>query len=207
MRAKFSRVPLSEANVRVFGFERVVVAYAGMGAARVQIACEAAIARGAVDKFVSVGFCGALNARAAAGTLHIPAAVIDSRSGQRISTSDPRGQGTLMTVERVLGELEKKNVASGSAADWVDMEAAHVARFANDHHAGFTCFKAVSDAFDDELPDLNRFSTADGQFETARFLRWVAVRPWWWRAVGRMGRHSARAAQALADALEAEFLR
>jgi adenosylhomocysteine nucleosidase len=86
------------------------------------------------------------------------------------------------------------------------MEAAAVARLAGMRGVPFYCIKGVSDAFDAKLPDFNRFISADGQFQTARFTLYALLRPWHWPALLRMGENSRKASQSIAESL-LEFLR
>ena len=194
---------------RVYMHERgdLIIAYAGIGAARVTLACEAVSNAAEVERFVSVGWAGALDPGIAAGAIVRPAEVVDEADRERFPCAGEYAPRVLLTVNRVLDKRAKINAAVTFYADLVDMEAVHVARFANRVGAEFRCIKAVSDGFQDELPDLNRFTSKDGQFMTGKFVAWAALRPWWWSAVARMGAHSERSAQRLCDTLAAEFLR
>ncbi len=185
-------------GVDLFTSERALAACAGMGADYVTHAAEAVAQRGATV-LVSVGWAGGVSAAAHGGQLFIPATVIDAATGERFATGI--GQGTLASVNLVAGAGAKRDLASRFAADLVDMEAAAVARHAARRGLPFYAVKAISDPHDARLPDLNRF-TRRGQFGASRFLAHVALRPWLWPAVARMGRDSHRAVLALAQELE-----
>ena len=61
------------------------------------------------------------------------------------------------------------------------------------------CFKAVSDAPDATLPDLNSFIDEYGQMLMVSFLAHVAVRPRYWGSLLELGRNSAIGAKAIAE--------
>ncbi|MBV9437694.1 MAG: hypothetical protein JOZ44_16665, partial [Acidobacteria bacterium] len=97
--------------------------------------------------------------------------------------------GTLVTVQLVAGLEEKRRLGELYAGDYVDMEAAAVAECASEAGLPFSCFKAISDAHDARLPDMNRFNR-DGRFSVWRFIAHIGVRPSLWRAVSEMSRVS-----------------
>ena len=61
------------------------------------------------------------------------------------------------------------------------------------------CFKAVSDAPDATLPNLNAFIDAQGQMRMLSFLAHVAVRPRFWGSLLDLGRNSAVGAKVIAE--------
>jgi adenosylhomocysteine nucleosidase len=187
-------------RLNVFESDRFVVAYAGMGRERVMEACEAVCARGPVCVLVSAGWVGSLHRGVPARSVQRPAVVIDAESGERFEAAG--GSGVLLTVTRVASAAEKQELATQWGGDVVDMEAAHVARFAQERGIPFACVRAVSDAHDEVLPELNRFSEA-GQFQTGKFARWVMLRPGWWPVMMRMGRNSESAAKVMCAELRA----
>jgi len=65
----------------------------------------------------------------------------------------------------------------------------------------FECFKAISDAHDARLPDMNQFNR-NGQFSAWRFIAHIAVRPWLWRAVSDMSKASLDSRDALCKRLD-----
>ena len=85
------------------------------------------------------------------------------------------------------------------------MEAAAIARLATMREIPFYCFKGVSDALDDPLPDFNRFIGPDGQLQTGKLALSALVSPKYWPALLRMGENSRKAAQGIARSL-VEFL-
>jgi adenosylhomocysteine nucleosidase len=81
------------------------------------------------------------------------------------------------------------------------MEAAGVARLAQMRGIPFYCFKGISDGYNDQMPDFNRFITANGQFKLGHFIVSRIYRPWQWPALIRMGENSKKAAQSIAESL------
>jgi hypothetical protein len=62
--------------------------------------------------------------------------------------------------------------------------------------------RAITDGFDEPLPlDFNRCIDSNGQFHHARLILLLARRPLAVGGLVRLGRHSARAGQALASFL------
>ncbi len=195
--ARLKRVAGGRLNV--FESDHFVIAYAGMGRERALESCEAVAARGPLSMIMSAGWAGALNERSAAASVQRPSMVVDVTTGEKFEVSGVPDGPVLVTAPQVAGASEKLNLAARWNADLVDMEAAQVAQFARTHGLPFSCIRAVSDAHDAVLPDMNLFTTPDGQFELFKFARWAAVRPRWWPAIARMGRHSAVSAKAMCE--------
>ncbi len=82
------------------------------------------------------------------------------------------------------------------------MEAAAVARGAVAHKADFMAGKAISDAYDFEFPQLERFIDSEGRFHSGGLVMFAAVRPWLWKKLLYLKRNSERAAITLCDWLE-----
>jgi len=61
--------------------------------------------------------------------------------------------------------------------------------------------KAISDERGFAMPSLDRFVGGSGQFRTARFVTFAAVRPWLWRWVIQLAKNGAKASRALCDEL------
>jgi nucleoside phosphorylase len=104
----------------------------------------------------------------------------------------------LVTNPKVANAAEKQRLASTYQAALVDMEAAAIARLARMRGIPFCCIKGISDGYNDNLPDFNRFISKDGQFQLLRFVFFSLLRPWHWRALIRMGENSRKAARSIA---------
>ncbi len=190
-------------KVVLYSNGHAVVACAGMGAARAELAVEAAISEMPITTVISVGLAGACDPELRVGDIIRAGVVIDSRTGERFD--DSRYRQILATVDAVASVREKARLYVEYDAEAVDMEAAAVARLAKAHGLGFHAIKAISDEFDFELEGLSRFGTEDGQFREIAFALHAAVRPAIWGKVVSLGRNSAKALNALTAALEAEL--
>jgi adenosylhomocysteine nucleosidase len=156
---------------------------------------------GPVDLVISIGWAGALSSEVAPGTAHNVAGVIDVRTGERFRCDAGAGDLWLATSPKVAGASEKRRLASTYGASLVDMEAAALARLAAMRGIPFYCIKGVSDGFDEELPDFNRFISPDGHFNTGGFILYALLRPRYWPALVRMGENSKRASRSIAASL------
>jgi adenosylhomocysteine nucleosidase len=135
-----------------------------------------------------------LNPKTSGGQVVEPSVVIDGNSGERFSANGTGG--TLVTVQRVAGLEEKRHIGERFGGDYVDMEAAVVAESAQQAGVPFYCFKAISDAHDARLPDMNRFNR-NGKFSVWRFMAHVGVRPSIWGAISEMSQASLQSRDAL----------
>ena len=181
--------------------EEWIAACAGAGLDAATRAFAAVEDGGPVDLLLSVGWAGALTPECKAGAAYNVAGVIDVRTGERLLCDAGAGNRWLATSPKVADETEKRRLAATYAASLVDMEAVAVARLAAMRGIPFYCIKGVSDGFDEKLPDLNRFLSPNGQFQTSRFVLYALVRPWYWPALVRMGENSRRASQSIAESL------
>jgi adenosylhomocysteine nucleosidase len=190
---------LPDRRVQMYQSKSAVIAYAGMGREHASLAARAVLASGEVSALVSVGWAGGLNPNVPAGKVVQPATVIDASSGSRYAAGGDGG--TLVTVQLVAGLEEKRRLGEQYNGDYVDMEAAAVAECAQEARLPFYCFKAISDAHDARLPDMNQFNR-NGRFSAWRFIAHVAVRPALWQTVSDLSRASLDSRDALCKRLE-----
>ena len=190
---------LPDRRVQIYHGKGAVIAYAGMGRDAATAAARALVSLGEISSLASVGWAGGLNSSVAAGKVVHPAAVIDSISGKRYSAGG--NHGNLVTVQLVAGLEEKRRLGEQYQGDCVDMEAAAVAECAEQAGLPFRSFKAISDAHDARLPDMNQFNR-DGKFSAWRFIAHIAIRPWLWRVVSDMSKTSLDSRDALCKQLE-----
>ena len=190
---------LPDRRVRMYEDETKVIAYAGMGRDPAIVAAQAALASGELTALASVGWAGGLNPKTSGGQVVEPSVVIDGLSGERYEGSG--SGGTLVTVQLVAGLEEKRQLGERFGGDYVDMEAAMVAACAREAGVPFFCFKAISDAHDARLPDMNRFNR-NGKFSIWRFMAHIGVRPGLWSVVSEMSRASLESRDALCKRLE-----
>lgn len=185
-------------------FERdeMVVVCGGIGVDAARRAAEAVIALYRPTRVQSVGFSGALDAGLRVGDLFTPAVVVDARDGSRIEIEGGDKQSVLLTFMAVAGAEQKRSLAQAYGARAVDMEAAAVAAAAQAHGIRFGATKVISDDLNFEMPQMGRFIDANGQFRTASFAVFVALRPWLWRRVALLASNSRKAARVLGEHLE-----
>jgi adenosylhomocysteine nucleosidase len=163
---------------------------------------------GPVDQVISTGWAGALREELAPGQACRVSGVIDARTGDLFDAAGPKNKCWLVTSATVADHAEKQRLASTSPASLVDMEAAAIAQLSATRAIPFFCVKGISDGYTDQLPDFNRFISADGRFQLARFIVFALQHPTYWPALIRMGENSKKAARAIAayllDLLDAQ---
>jgi adenosylhomocysteine nucleosidase len=190
-------------RVVVYTNGEAVVACAGMGAERAELAVQAAMAAMPVTALLSVGLAGGCDPALQVGEIVRAGVVIDERTGERFESS--RVNQVLVSVSAIANVSEKARLRVSHHADAVDMEAAAVARLAQQHGLEFHAIKAISDEADFEVEGLARFSTPAGQFRETAFALYVALRPALWKKVVALGRNSSKALDALTETLKAEL--
>jgi adenosylhomocysteine nucleosidase len=190
-------------GVLVYTDGSAVVACAGMGAARAELAVNAAMAAMPVTTLLSVGLAGACDPALRVGEILRAGVVIDRRTGDRFE--DERYKPVLVTADTIASVREKERLRRLYDAAAVDMEAAAVARLAREHGLGFVAIKAISDEADFEVEGLSQFAIRDGQFREGAFALHAALRPSMWGKVIALGRNSSKALGALTNALRGEL--
>jgi adenosylhomocysteine nucleosidase len=181
------------------GGDELIAVAGGMGAAAASRSVAAAEFLGALDMLLSVGWVGALVDDAKAGQCYVPSEIIDAQTGERFFLAEGKRRLRLVTTAGVADDREKARLRESYGAVLVDMEAAAVARLAQMRGIPVCCFKAVSDAPDATLPDLNSFIDARGQMQMLPFFAHVAVRPQLWGSLLELGRNSSAGAKAIAE--------
>jgi len=179
--------------------DEVILVCAGMGLRRAAYAVEVALEAGPVDEIISVGLAGGLHEGLKAGAVLNPQLVIDAKTGERFEMK--HGEGRLVTAQAVAGIAEKKRLRNSYGADIVDMEAATVGRIAEARGIAFRVMKSVSDEYDFEMKDLDKFATSDGWFREQAFILYIVVRPWKWTKVMQLAKNSNVAARNLCTEL------
>lgn len=200
----WQRAELTSQNrrVHIYHSDSAIAACAGIGVINARIAAAAAYdyAKGDIAQFISAGLAGALIPEFEVGEIFTPKRVIDDVDGGMIETAS--GEGTLVTASTVADPASKRALATRHIARAVDMEAYAVADVARVYSVPFVAIKAISDTLDFPMPPLNRFISDSGQFQTARFAIFIAMRPWLIPNVLALGRHSALATQRLTAHLQ-----
>jgi adenosylhomocysteine nucleosidase len=180
---------LLRSKIYLYRLPQAIVVAAGMGASRVTLAVEAALAAAPITTLISIGLSGSCTLSLHPGELAEAGTIISANTGERFSTSSPEPH-ILATTDTIASTDEKQRLAAAYNASIVDMEAATVARLAAAHNLRFRAIKAISDAHDFELDGLNHFSTAQGEFRTAAFALHIALRPATWSKGAELGRNS-----------------
>jgi adenosylhomocysteine nucleosidase len=184
-------------KIHLHTLPHAIVVAAGMGASRVTLAVQAALAAAPITTLISIGLAGSCTASLRPGELAEAHTIIATNTGERFTTSSSSEPHILATADTIASTQEKQRLAATYNATMVDMEAATVARLAIAHGLRFRAIKAISDAHDFELAGLNHFSTPQGEFRTAAFALYTALRPSTWSKAAELGRNSSLALQRL----------
>jgi adenosylhomocysteine nucleosidase len=156
---------------------------------------------GKPDLIVNLGLAGSLVPDINPPRLLVAGQIGDTRTGERFDLAFGKRKLLILTTAHVAGCEEKRRLgASYPGAVAVEMEAATIARLAQANGIPMACLKAISDAADDDIPDMNPFIDAEGRFHTARYALRIAIRPHRWRQMVRLGENSKRASTELARA-------
>jgi adenosylhomocysteine nucleosidase len=196
---KVRMIEHSGRGYRLFENGDVTVVCSGIGAEAARRATEAVIREVSPVRVISVGFAGALDASLHVGQVLEPRSVINAADGARTDVGS--GEGILVSSATVAGTEQKRRLRKAYGATAVDMEAAAVAQGAQARGVEFGALKAISDAADFSLPEMEPFVAGDGTFHSVRFACHVALRPWLWRTTIALARNSSKASRALCGAL------
>jgi adenosylhomocysteine nucleosidase len=174
----------------------------GIGGPQAELAARAVVEKFRPQVLISAGFAGALIRSLKVGSVVTPNVIVDARTGTEYRCQmggDLVGGGVLVSATDIADAESKAHLAERFHALVVDMEAATIAKVAEEFAIGFRCVKAISDEFDFIMPPMARFVGVDGGFQTRRFAGWALCHPRYWPATVRLARNSRRAARALAD--------
>lgn len=189
-------------NFAAWEKEDRVVVISGIGRKNAERAARAALTRYRPAILISVGLAGALIRSLKVGSVFTPNVVVDAADGAEFRCGSDTGGvigGVLVSADEIAGAEAKRNLVERFHGLVVDMEAAGVARVAQEAQIGFRCVKAISDEADFVMPPLNQFVDAEGKFHSGRFAMWALLRPWHWTRVAALGRNSGKAARALCE--------
>jgi adenosylhomocysteine nucleosidase len=206
----WKRGTLSSGGRKFSQFERdgVLVVVSGIGCSNAKVAARAVIDHYRPALLVSVGLAGALIRSLKVGSVFTPNVVIDAADGAEYRCTGDGNHvsgGVLVSAAEIAGTEAKRELVNRFHGLVVDMEAAGVARIAQQEHIGFRCVKAISDESDFVMPPMGRFLNASGEFQSAMFALWAAIRPWQWTRVMALARNSKTAIRALCSRLEKDL--
>lgn len=204
------RGSLSSGGRKFAQFERdgVLVVVSGIGCSNAKVAARAVIDHYRPALLVSVGLAGALIRSLKVGSVFTPNVVIDTADGAEYRcTADGNhvSGGVLVSSGEIAGAEAKRELVKRFHGLVVDMEAAGVARIAQQEQIAFRCVKAISDESDFVMPPMGRFLSASGEFHSGKFALWAAVRPWQWARIVALARNSKRAIHALCSRLDKDL--
>ena len=185
-----------------FEKDNLVAVISGIGCKNAAVAASAIVEKLHPSTLMSVGLAGALIRSLKVGSIFTPNVVVDASDGAeyRCAVDSSRiSGGVLVSASEVAGAAAKKQLVQDFHALVVDMEAAGVAKIAQEANIDFRCVKAISDEADFAMPPMNRFVDVAGYFQTGKFAAWAALRPWQWLRIAALARNSGRASRALCD--------
>ena len=191
-----------------FDRDEVVVAVSGIGCKNAELAARSVVAQYRPTLLISVGLAGALIRSLKTGSVFTPSVVVDAADGVEyrcVADGNHVSGGVLVTSAEIAGTEAKRELVTRFHGLVVDMEAAGVAKVAQQEQIGFRCVKAISDEADFAMPPMARFIAADGTFQSGRFAAWAAVRPWQWARIAALARNSRRATAALCERLRSDL--
>ena len=169
---------------RFFETDEAVLVCGGIGYEAGRRAAEAVVARARPGLLIAAGLAGGLRPQWSLGKTLVASAVVDERTGRRLSTAF--GEGAVVSSREIAGLAKKRELAARFDADLVDMEGFAVGEVAQNHGLPFLAAKAVSDDVEFELPPLQQFVDGDGRFQAGRFTLHAAVHPGWWPVIARL---------------------
>ncbi|MCS7023686.1 MAG: hypothetical protein NZV14_02710 [Bryobacteraceae bacterium] len=197
--------PLRYAIRAQLGELPVILAANGPGP---ELACQAA--RTVAEHFpsslfLSTGFCGGLQPDLQVGEI-VAASEIRGEDGQHYRArlpQTPLRSGLIYSSSRVACTHEEKDALRQTGALAVEMEAASIAKVAQQAGQPFCCIRVVSDAWNEDLPlDFNCYRDAKGRFDRKRIAMAAAMQPFHLlRPLLRFRNNCRRAAEKLGDFL------
>jgi nucleoside phosphorylase len=192
----------------LFESDGVLAVVAGIGRKNAEQAARAVVAQYRPTLLISAGLAGALIRSLKAGSVFTPSLVVDAADGAEyrcVADGNHVSGGILVSSGEIAGVEAKRELVTRFHGLVVDMEAAGVAKVAQQEQIGFRCVKAISDEADFVMPPLTRFIASDGTFQSGRFAAWMAVRPWQWTKVAALAQNSRRATAALCERLRKDL--
>jgi adenosylhomocysteine nucleosidase len=181
-----------------------VAVCSGIGPEPGRRASEAIIAKYSPALLISAGIAGGLTPDLRIGETIFPVTIIDARDSSRHETAiqntpigrTPLAKTILVSSPEIAGAEQKQKLGKAYGAHAVDMEGASVARAAEAHGLPFIAIKTISDEVDFELPEMMPFFR-DGEFQIARFVLHISIRPRLWLRVFRLARNTKIASENL----------
>ncbi len=131
-----------------------------------------------LDRVISTGYCGALDAALRPSDVVICDRVIDADTDRSFRTADEFGAACLSGDRVIQTSREKQLLRETTGASIVEMEAAGVAAEAQARGVPFHCIRVVTDTADEDIHlDLNAARDSAGRFRTGRIAVMALRRP------------------------------
>lgn len=201
-------LPSGEGKFMLFERDGAVAVVSGIGCKNAEQAARAVVNQHRPALLISVGLAGALIRSLKVASVFTPNVVVDAADGAEFRCAADGNHvsgGVLVSAAEIAGAEAKRELVNRFHGLVVDMEAAGVARVAQQEQIGFRCVKAISDEADFVMPPLEKFLNAAGEFQNGKFALWAALRPWQWARVAVLARNSKRAIKALSDRLQTDL--
>ena len=195
-------IPSGDRKFAVFQRDGVLAVVSGIGCKNAELAARAVVAQYQPAILVSAGLAGALIRSLKVGSVFIPNVVVDAADGAEYRCAADANHvsgGVLVSSGEIAGAEAKEQLVNRFHGLVVDMEAAGIAKVAQQEQIGFRCVKAISDEANFSMPPIGQFLTAAGEFQNGKFALWAALRPWQWARIVALARNSKRATESLCN--------
>jgi|1185.fasta_scaffold308731_1 adenosylhomocysteine nucleosidase len=208
--------PIDYAEEGILQGRRILLAANGAGPALAAQAVEVAkravkaaeLSASRLEAIVSTGFCGALVSAYRENQIIVGTEVIDGATGERytcgatVEADCPRGEGPIVSQNRIALNSAEKQTLSECGAIAVDMESVGVAVQAKRAGLPFCCIKVVSDRVDESFKiDLNAMRTTAGRIARGKIVLNAVTHPGLLPELFFLRRRTQEAAKALGEFL------
>lgn len=186
----------------------VLLAANGPGRLNAAAAFDMACQGRQVGAVVSTGFAGALDPQLQVGQVFLAETVLEFGAGVEYSVrlpecANPPARGRLVTVDSVAQDAATKAELRNTGADAVDMEAAALAKMAQQQRLPFYCVRAISDDARTSFEvDFNAARRPDGTFSGWRIAAQAGISRRRWRHLMDLKHAGEQASRSLAAFFE-----
>jgi adenosylhomocysteine nucleosidase len=149
----------------------------------------------------NIGFCGALDQSLKIGDVVVATEISEGEKSwsTHLPEGPPAPRGIVATIDHIAQTAAEKRELRATGASIVEMEAAGVARAAEDLDLPFYCIRAVSDLADEDFHnDFNAALQPDGRFSIFRLVSQLKL-----KELIRLQQRTALASKKLGDFLAA----
>jgi nucleoside phosphorylase len=203
--------PLAYAREGVWQGKRYLLAANGAGPKLATQCVEVALRATAMAELsssklecvVSTGLCGALQSDIRVGDIIEASELLDPDTLARVKCFEPQSDrparsGMVVSVDRIAGTKEEKQILGLTGAVAVEMEGFGVAARTASAELPFCCIKVVSDSADEEfVMDFNQMRSTDGRLSRGKIIVYALTHPQVLPRLLSLRRRSKEAASAL----------